>query len=144
MPVRQSYNRNLIQFIFWIKVFFYVNVFKVDFVLNIGVYLCLFAFSWIEIKHKTRCCHRENSFVLTNKMYKQKLRKRKTVNVQIKKIQSTLEIYGCRRKIMIRIKRTHSHTTYSFLNQWKTTKPMTLAFSDIQLVFINCFVKHPV
>lgn len=91
LPVRQSYNRNLIQFIFWIKVFFYVNVFKVDFVLNIGVYLCLFAFSWIEIKHKTRCCHRENSFVLTNKMYKQKLRKRKTVNVQIKKMNKVVE-----------------------------------------------------
>ena len=33
------------------------------------------------------------------------------------------------------------HSSYSFLNCWKTTKPMTLKFLDFQFVFIKCFVS---
>ena len=35
-----------------------------------------------------------------------------------------------------------NHSSYSFLNYWKTTKPMALKFSDLQFVSVNCFMKN--
>ena len=34
------------------------------------------------------------------------------------------------------------HSSFSFLNCWKTTKAMSLKFSDFQSVLNNCFVKN--
>ena len=56
MPVKQGYNRNLIQVTFEIKDVFSLFVFEVNFVLKIEDNLSLFALSGIEIKHKTKHC----------------------------------------------------------------------------------------
>ena len=34
------------------------------------------------------------------------------------------------------------HSSHDFLNIWKTTKPMTVRFSDFQFIFIDSFVKN--
>ena len=38
--------------------------------------ICLFALSWLEIKHKTRHCQGENSSILIHEIYKEKIIKR--------------------------------------------------------------------
>ena len=54
---------------------FDVFVLEIDFALKIDDTLCLFALYWIGIKRRTRHSQGENSFILTHKMYKEKLRK---------------------------------------------------------------------
>ena len=49
--------------------------------------ICLFALSWLEVKHKTRHCQGENSSIIIHKMYKEKFIK--IVNLQIRKNEST-------------------------------------------------------
>ena len=80
MPITQGHNRNLIQFTLEIKDVSSFFIFKVDFVLMVKDNLCLFALSWLEIKHKTRHCHGESSCIFIHKVYKEKGIKRKIIN----------------------------------------------------------------
>ena len=46
------------------------------------------------------------------------------------------------KKTLMKTKQTYPlllHSSYSFLNCWKTTKPMTLKFLDFQFTFVNWF-----
>ena len=53
------------------RCFSFFFFFEVDFVLKIKDNLCLFAFSWREIRHKTRHYQGENSSIFINKMHKE-------------------------------------------------------------------------
>ena len=68
-----------------IKVVFSLFIFEVDFVLKIKDNLCLFALSCLETKHKTKHYQGENSSILIHKMYKEKVIKRKILNLQMGK-----------------------------------------------------------
>ena len=72
LPMRQGYNRNLIQLTFEIKDVFSLFLFEVDFVLKIEDNLRLFALSWIKIKHKTKHCYGENRSIVIIKCIKKK------------------------------------------------------------------------
>ena len=56
-------------------------IFSVDSVLKLEDTLCLLAPSWLEDKHKTRHCQGENSTIFIHKMYKEKVIKRKIMNL---------------------------------------------------------------
>ena len=81
-------------------------IFKVNFVLKITDDLCLFALSCNEIKHHTRHCQVENSFNFTDKMYKEKVIKRKIVNFKMRKNEQSSRrkyIENYNKKILMRI-----------------------------------------
>ena len=55
--------------------------------------LCLFALSWIEVKHKTKHCQGEHSSVFIHKMYMEEFIKRKIVNLRWEKMNRQEEKY---------------------------------------------------
>ena len=59
------------------------TIFEVDFA-KIKYNLCLFAVSNLKIKLKTRHCQKENSAIFIHKMYKEKIVKKKIVNLQMR------------------------------------------------------------
>ena len=123
----------------------------------------MLALSWIEIKHKRRYCQWKNLLIYVHEIYKRKLKKKKTVNLLVRKMSKTIQ----ENKLTVMIKRlfyensiyirnlwaqtkimtkTNSpslpfDSSFPFVNCCKTAKPMTLKFLDFQFVFINFFWK---
>ena len=85
---------------------FCLFIFEVDFVLNIEDNLCLFALSWIEIKHKNKHWEGENSSIFIHKMFKETFIKRDIVNLQMRKNKFNSRrkwIENCDNKTLVRI-----------------------------------------
>ena len=120
----------------------------------------MLALSGIEIKRKRRHCQWENSSIHIHKIYKEKVKKEKQWNCRWEKMSKAIEenkLTGTIKRLMrillywkfmfigknndknkTNLPLVLFHSSYSFCNCWKTTKPMTFhTFSLFLLTFLS-------